>query len=217
MCAQVTCSGRPSVYDFLGLQPGSLMSSLFSVHVDPSDIPQIPGLSYLPGYITVEEETLLAQAIDAEPWDTTWERRRQPYGWSYGKGEDLARPIPTWGTRLAERMHAEGLSERMFDQMLVNEYLPGQGIAMHCDYQPFDRTVASLSLLTACVMDFRHVDDSQRASLLLEPRSLLILSDEARYKWQHGIARRKNDRWHDLSIARRRRLSVTFRLARRSK
>ena len=42
---------------------------------------------------------------------------------------------------------------------LVNEYLPGQGIALHLDYQPFDRTVASLSLLSPCVMEFRHAQD----------------------------------------------------------
>ncbi len=109
-------------------------------------------------------------------------------------------------------MFAEGISDRLFDQMLINEYFPGQGIAMHCDYKPFDRTVVSLSLLSPCVMNFRHVEDGRTTSMLLETRSLLILSDEARYRWQHGIARRKNDRWQGQVIPRSRRLSVTFRL-----
>ena len=99
--------------------------------------------------------------------------------------------------------------------MLVNEYLPGQGIALHRDYEPFDRTVVSLSLLSACVMDFRHVKSGRLESLLLEPRSLLVLSDEARYEWEHGIAPRKNDRWEGVTIPRARRLSVTFRLLKR--
>ena len=72
--------------------------------------------------------------------------------------------------------------------MLVNEYLPGQGIALHRDYEPFGRTVVSLSLLSPCVMDFRHRPTGRRERLLLEPRSLLVLSDEARYDWEHGIA-----------------------------
>src|SRR5687767_14725387 len=101
-------------------------------------------------------------------------------------------------------MHHEGLSERPFDQMLVNEYLPGQGIALHRDYLPFDRTVVSLSLLAPCVMDFRDDRSSGRESLLLEPRSLLVLSDEARFQWQHGIARRKNDKWRGVAIPRAR-------------
>jgi alkylated DNA repair dioxygenase AlkB len=96
--------------------------------------------------------------------------------------------------------------------MLINEYLPGQGITLHRDYTPFDRTVVSISLLSACVMEFRELKTGRQESLLLEPRSLLILSDEARYEWQHGIARRKNDRWHGLRIPRARRLSITFRL-----
>ena len=34
-------------------------------------------------------------------------------------------------------MYRERLSERPFDQMLVNEYEPGQGIAFHRDHKPF--------------------------------------------------------------------------------
>ena len=108
-------------------------------------------------------------------------------------------------------MFRERWSERPFDQMLVNEYVSGQGIAFHRDYKPFDRTVVSLSLLSPCVMDFRSPQDGRRFPLLLERRSLVVLSDEARYEWQHGIARRKNDRWDGITIPRRRRLSITFR------
>jgi alkylated DNA repair dioxygenase AlkB len=187
------------------------MNLLFPVSVEPADVPAIPGLRCLPQYITPEVEAELIRVIDAEPWDTKWERRRQPYGAAYGK-ESVGREIPTWGVGLAERMLREGISDRLFDNMLVNEYLPGQGIALHRDYSPFDRTVVSLSLLSPCVMDFRHEKSGRKQSLLLEPRSLLVLSDEARYEWQHGIARRKNDRWQGVSIPRGRRLSVTFRL-----
>jgi alkylated DNA repair dioxygenase AlkB len=96
--------------------------------------------------------------------------------------------------------------------MLVNEYFPGQGIALHRDYEPFDRTVVSLSLSAGSLMEFRHARDGRRESLYLERRSLLVLSDEARYDWQHGIASRKSDRWRGKVIPRERRLSITFRL-----
>jgi alkylated DNA repair dioxygenase AlkB len=194
------------------------MSLLFSTDdVRPDDIPKIPGLSYFPNYISEEEERALASAIDREAWDTTWDRRRQPYGWSYGKSEQPPRSIPDWGRALVQRLQRDGIGDPPFNQMLVNEYFPSQGIAMHCDYQPFDRTVVSLSLLSPCVMDFRRVRDGRRESLLLARRSLLVLSDEARYDWQHGIARRKNDRWQGMIIPRARRLSVTFRLSKRSR
>ena len=121
------------------------------------------------------------------------------------------RAIPSWGRAIIDRMWKEGLSDLPFDQMLVNEYLPGQGIAMHVDYEPFGRTVASVSLLSRCVMDFRHVETDQRESMWLAPRSLLILSDEARYQWRHGISRRKTDLCNGVRIPRERRLSITFR------
>jgi alkylated DNA repair dioxygenase AlkB len=106
---------------------------------------------------------------------------------------------------------ADRVTERPFDQMLVNEYTPGLGISFHRDYAPFGRTVVSLSLLSPCVMDFRHPPTDRKESLLLEPRSLLVLCDEARYEWEHGIAPRKRDVWQWMPVERGRRLSVTFR------
>jgi alkylated DNA repair dioxygenase AlkB len=192
------------------------MKTLFPIEFESSPPPQIPGLLYIADYVTPESEQSLVAAIDAEPWDTTWERRRQPYGGGYGREDKTVPEIPNWGRVLADRMFHEGICEQPFDHMLVNEYLAGQGIAMHRDYEPFDRTVVSLSLLSPCVMDFRNIKDGRQESMLLQPRSLLVLSDEARYEWQHGIARRKKDRWNGQTIPRSRRLSVTFRRHKRT-
>jgi alkylated DNA repair dioxygenase AlkB len=189
-----------------------MQDSLFPEIDPPAKQVEVPGLQYLPEFVTRDEEAELVAAIDQEEWDTTWDRRRQPYGASYGKGSGPARSIPGWGLLLVERLADLALIDRRFDQMLVNEYQPGQGIALHRDYEPFDRTVVSLSLLSPCVMDFRQVATGRRESMLLTPRSLLVLSDEARYDWEHGIARRKNDRWLDRLMPRSRRLSVTFRV-----
>jgi alkylated DNA repair dioxygenase AlkB len=183
---------------------------LFSLPIATPDVPHIPGLIYRPNYVSPGAESELIAAIDAALWDTTWERRRQLYGGVYGKTRDAPRPLPAWGLQLAVRLSSEGLTQAPFDQMLVNEYLSGQGIALHGDYQSYGRTVASLSLLSPCVMDFRH-PDGRSVPLLFEPRSLLLLTDVARYEWQHGIARRKSDRWEGELIPRQRRLSVTFR------
>jgi alkylated DNA repair dioxygenase AlkB len=176
-----------------------------------SDLPRIPGLCYAREFITPAEEAELTDSIDAAVWDSTWERRRQFYGQSYGVTAVARPPLPSWGRSLADRILAEGHSTHRFDQMLINEYLPGQGIALHRDYDPFDKTVASISLISFCIMDFRRVADGERVAWLLAPRSLLVLSDEARYEWEHGIARRKNDRWNGVTIPRSRRLSITFR------
>jgi alkylated DNA repair dioxygenase AlkB len=195
------------------------MKTLFPVTVSPEDVPAIPGLQYRPDFVTATEEQALATAIDAMEWDTSWERRRQPYGSNYSNDRSAAETpaIPSWTNFLVDRLQDQGIAEARFDQMLVNEYEPGQGIAFHRDYQPFDRTVVSLSLLAPCVMEFRHAANRRHESLLLERRSLLVLSDEARYEWEHGIARRKNDRWKGVLLLRARRLSITFRLLKQSR
>lgn len=186
------------------------MDTLFPPTVADTDVPAIPGLRYLPEYVTPADEDGLMRAIDAMPWNTEWWRRRQPYGGAYGKGGP-APPIPDWGREVADRVFADGITPVPFDQMLVNEYLPGQGIASHRDYAPYGRTVVSLSLLSPCVMDFREPAAGRRERLLLMPRSLLVLSDAARFEWQHGIAPRKKDVWHGMPVRRGRRVSVTFR------
>jgi alkylated DNA repair dioxygenase AlkB len=191
------------------------MRSLFSDFDHAPAVPAIAGFLYLPEFVTAQDEARLVAAIDKEPWDTTWERRRQLYGGSYGRGAETVAPIPSWAQSLIDRLQRTGVGDRPFDHVLVNEYLPGQGIALHVDYEPFDHTVASLSLLSPCVMDFRRVSDGHREAMLLDRRSLLVLSDEARYEWQHGIARRKNDRWQGQVLPRTRRLSVTFRQRKR--
>lgn len=45
----------------------------------------------------------------------------------------------------------------------------------------------------------------------LPPRSLLLLSGEARYHWSHGIAKRTSDQVEGVVVSRRMRLSMTFR------
>jgi alkylated DNA repair dioxygenase AlkB len=192
------------------------MSTLFDLTVSADDIPAIPGIRYLSGYIDAADEQALATAIDGMPWNSEWQRRRQPYGAGYGSGREST-PIPEWGRKLAQRMLEDGITDRPFDQMLVNEYRPGQGISSHRDYAPFGRTVVSLSLLSPCVMDFLHISTGRKEHLLLERRSLLVLSDEARYEWEHGIAPRKRDAWRGMPVERGRRLSITFRFRERER
>jgi alkylated DNA repair dioxygenase AlkB len=95
------------------------------------------------------------------------------------------------------------------DQVIVNEYEPGQGIARHTDCKPcFGPTVAMVSLASDIEMDFTGpVGQTER--LKLERCSLLVLSGQAREEWGHEIAKRRSD--PQFGIQRRRRVSLTFR------
>jgi alkylated DNA repair dioxygenase AlkB len=158
----------------------------------------------------------LVQAIDAGPWRTDLARRTQHYGFIYdykAKSVNPAvslGPLPPWLAGIAERALSEGLCAERPDQAIINEYLSGQGIAAHVDCKPsFAETVMSLSLISPVMMDFKN--GQQTTGVWIEPRSLLVMQDEARYTWSHAISKRKSDLVNGQRIARGRRLSVTFR------
>lgn len=190
-----------------------LQSSLFS-----DAPPEIPGLRHLPDFIDARVEAALVATIDQQPWLHDLKRRVQHYGWRYdykarGITQDLRiGTIPDWLSGLCERLATEGVFPRTPDQVIINEYQPGQGISAHIDCVPcFGDTIASLGLGSACMMDFTHAATDEKQSRLLEPRSLLVLSGDARYHWQHAIPARKIDKWHGQIIPRTRRISLTFR------
>jgi len=190
-----------------------LQSSLFETSQST-----ISGLVYIADFIDTATEAALTQTIDAQPWITELKRRVQHYGWRYDyKARSVTNDLrigalPDWLQRYAARLQQAGLFAETPDQIIINEYQPGQGISTHIDCVPcFSDTIASLSLGSSCVMDFTHSKTGEKSSLLLEPRSLLVLSGDARYVWQHAIAGRKTDRHNGQIIQRTRRVSLTFR------
>jgi alkylated DNA repair dioxygenase AlkB len=176
------------------------------------------GLLYIPNYIDASAEQELVDTIDAQPWITELKRRVQHYGWRYDyKARSVTNDLrigalPDWLQRYAAGLQQTGYFPETPDQVIVNEYQPGQGISAHIDCVPcFADTIASLSLGSPCLMDFTHSKTGEKSSLMLEPRSLLVLTGDARYVWQHAIAERKTDRYQGQVIQRARRISLTFR------
>lgn len=180
------------------------------------------GLAYVAGWIaTEEEERALLAALDALPWSEELRRRVQHHGYRYAyrgrkvEAADELGPLPGWAEALARRLAAEGRFAAAPDQVIVNEYLPGQGISAHVDCVPcFGPTIASLSLGSGATMELASTSTGERASVWLAPRSLLVLADEARYGWRHAIPARKSDPGQG---PRGRRVSLTFRTVLRSR
>lgn len=182
---------------------------------------RIPGLHYDPSFIGAERQRIVMDCIDSSPWMTDLRRRVQHYGWRYDYStrfvsEDMrAAPLPTPMRDLAGALYKRGWFSRPPDQVIVNEYEPGQGIAPHVDRNCFGPTVATLSLEDSWPMEFtrvrRYAESEERVELVLDIGSVLILTGEARSTWMHGIAKRKTDGRGSNKRARRRRVSVTFR------
>ncbi len=109
---------------------------------------------------------------------------------------------------MASVLHENGLFLTKPNQVIINEYLPGQGIGRHVDCAPcFGPQIATLSLGSPCEMHFRNVVTGEVINLTLAVNSLLILNGPSRYDWTHEISARKADN----GISRTRRVSVTFR------
>lgn len=178
----------------------------------------INGLHYIPSFIDAEEQRDILTLADTKVWLTDLKRRTQHYGYKYDytkKRIDSSMnlgPLPWWLKVYTKRLVEEGLFQSEPDQVIINEYLPGQGISRHVDCVPcFTDTVASLSLGSTCAMDLEHVSSGKKGSMMLDAGSLLVLSGEARYDWMHSIPARKEDVWQGITFTRDRRVSLTFR------
>ena len=140
----------------------------------------ISGLIYLENYISPQHHDALIAQIDTQPWDTSLKRRVQHYGYRYDYKARRVTPdmhlgsLPSWLNRIAQQLYDDGLIEVMPDQVIINEYQPGQGISAHIDCQPcFGHRIFSLSLGSTATMVFSQ--EQKKVELALAPRSLLMM------------------------------------------
>ena len=171
----------------------------------------------VPDYLTKAEEQELLHAIDAAPWNRDIKRRVQQYGYRYDykaravSTRDRLGDLPGWAMDIAHRLVDCEYFPKLPDQVIINEYEPGQGISPHTDrITCFGPSIASLSLGSDIVMDFSD-GSSKSGAVLLPRRSMLVLSGSSRSTWRHGIAQRRRDMINAATFARSRRVSLTFR------
>lgn len=177
--------------------------------------PSILGLQYVPEYLDGQTHDRLLAAVDLQPWLMSVDHRVQIYGYNYSHGKRAVFRIgdlPVWASDLSARLRGDGLLPKMPDQMVVNDYQPGSGIFAHVDQPVLGDVIASVSLGSTCVMRFSSGTFGRVEELLLEPRSVLILSGEARWAWKHEIPARPVDLWQNEERPRSRRVSLTFRI-----
>ncbi|KAL3904062.1 MAG: hypothetical protein SGARI_005098, partial [Bacillariaceae sp.] len=85
-------------------------------------------------------------------------------------------------------------------QVLINEYRNNMGIASHFeDFEAFGPIIVTISLMQPVYMTLKRPKEKTNGSdeyhdivkVLLEPGSLLVMKDEARYEYRHGIGKSK--------------------------
>jgi alkylated DNA repair dioxygenase AlkB len=185
----------------------------------PDQLPD--GLLYRSDYLTVADEAALVASIGDAPWRADLKRRVQHYGYRYdykarqAHRADYLGPMPEWLDPVLAKLCEDGLFVQRPDQVIVNEYLPGQGISAHVDCEPcFGDRIASISLLGGCMMAFTELGTTKTAEVYLEPCSILLMHGPARSKWTHAIPARKSDTLSGGAVLRTRRISLTCRTMR---
>lgn len=156
------------------------------------------GLAYAEDLISPAEEQAMVAGFAGLPFKPfefhgyTGKRRVVSYGWRYDYDAEVARrvddipaflfPLRTLAASVA------GIAPERLQQALVTEYEPGSAIGWHRD-KPVYGQVIGVSLLSSCNFRLRRKIGTrwERASLIVEPRSIYVLDGPARTEWEHSI------------------------------
>lgn len=179
---------------------------------------KITGLLLFPNFISQERAANLVKFIDSQSWQPEGKRRVQHYGYAYEpKGRSVTPDmylgeLPEPFQVLADKFHRMKFTKHLPDQVIVNEYQPGQGLSGHVDCEScFEDEIVTVSLLSDVVMNWDELATKKRVPLLVAPRSVLVCRGKSRYKWKHAIPSRKTDAFAGAKLTRERRISLTFR------
>jgi alkylated DNA repair dioxygenase AlkB len=167
-----------------------------------SKAPNAPsGLVYLADFLSPPEQAQLVEAVGAMSLEHaqykqfTAKRRVIHFGGRYDfSAQELlaSESIPEVLLPLRERIAATAaVAPDAFSHAMVAEYRSGTQLGWHRDVPDFE-IVAGVSLVAAARMQFRPYAAAERLrkhylNLLLEPGSLYVLRDSARWGWQHRV------------------------------
>ncbi|WP_316831789.1 alpha-ketoglutarate-dependent dioxygenase AlkB [Pedobacter aquatilis] len=176
----------------------------------------VPGLFIYPDFISSEKEAALLAEIDSQVWMVDYARRLQYYGFRNELEEPyelIAIPleIPPQIYQFSKDIHRQNLLSLQPDQVIINEYQPGEGIRPHKDRNYYQNQICGVNLASGCVMRFIRGKNLEVIDIEIPRRSLYIMQDDARKKWTHGIPPRKKDIIEGNVKHRQRRVSITYR------
>lgn len=147
---------------------------------------------YIPNYITEQEESDLLKNIYSVPkpkWTCLKNRRLQDWGGVPHEKGMIQETIPTWLWDYMNKVsNLKIYGNKIANHVLVNEYLPGQGIMPHLDGNLFYPTIATISCGSYTILEFCETNRTKLCNLLLERRSLVVIQDDMYNKYLHSIS-----------------------------
>ena len=131
----------------------------------------VPGMALHYNVLSEEAEQVLLHTLDKQEWSRLIGRKVLHYGFTFDyerRDVDRENKLDAFPSFVEDLLRTvlRPVLQRIFDefggepdQVTVNQYLPGQGIAPHVDtHCAFEGYIVSLSLGSACVMDMRDVE-----------------------------------------------------------
>lgn len=185
----------------------------------------IPGLFIFHNFINDIDEEKLKRATNKCDWNgvgsnSAKSRRVQQYGYKYNyrskniTNKDYLGNLPEWSSDLEKKISELPIVKQLQpgtpNQLIVNEYNPGQGIAWHTDSKSFDQPIVTVSTGGSCVFEMKSPEGNV-VKLLLKPKDCVVMSGDSRWKWKHRIPKTAVDRFEGKDYRRHTRISYTYR------
>jgi alkylated DNA repair dioxygenase AlkB len=176
----------------------------------------LPGFFLYPNFITEQHELLLLDEIDSQTWIVDYLRRLQYYGYR----NELEKPynlvpfpveMPQRIRELSVELVKREIIQLLPDQVIINEYNPGEGIKPHKDRMYYENQICGVNLGSGCIMRFIKGENEEVIDIEVPRRSIYVMQDDARKRWKHAIPPRKKDNVNGEVKHRDRRVSITYR------
>eukprot|EP01024_Parvocaulis_polyphysoides_P027012 TRINITY_DN24569_c0_g1_i1.p2 TRINITY_DN24569_c0_g1~~TRINITY_DN24569_c0_g1_i1.p2 ORF type:complete len:226 (-),score=32.80 TRINITY_DN24569_c0_g1_i1:275-952(-) len=164
---------------------------------------------YINDFITQQEESWLMSELKQSKtkWTELSNRRLRNYGGIVHEKGLLPAPMPKWINQVIKKI----ADFKIFDEkhtpnhVLVNSYLPGEGILPHEDGPLYHPLVCIISMGSSCIIRFYNKNNNENnynsqipvQSVFLQPRSLLVFSERAYEECLHGILEVETERIDD--------------------
>lgn len=173
----------------------------------------LEGFTYIPDFLSKKEENEIIARLAKLPWQevkmygVVAKRKVIHYGLDYTYNSRTVTPTispsPFIVTLIEKSAKILKVKPSEIVETLLTFYPVGAGIGWHKDAPIFGNKVFGISLGNECMMKFRRKlnEKYEIIKTVLEPRSAYIISDNARWIWQHSIPPVSKPRY-----------SITFRL-----
>lgn len=159
----------------------------------------VPGLYLHYNFITQNEENALIRTCN------TFDLVETPTN----RFIRFHKELPEWAEVIINRLIEWNIVKEKPDDIIIHDCMPGQGIhTILEDEDKFGDIIVIISLGCTVQMEFRNCENKNlRYEFMVNKRSALVISGDARYKWRHGVRPRTQDK----RIRRERRLSITLK------